>query len=365
MAKRKIDYRQILKQLGEDLIGKDSYRGVTFTYSWLANQFGHYSLGYIPTLVAFAALERWATWENKALWAALMVSGFWLIFEVCNFLGPLLLNRQSSAQNLYIPSKQKYVFQPDWKNVAFDTFTDLLFFWFGAFSAGILLDFPNPVLNPVIIVTLIVLALALLYPAYYWFLTKMYLQYAKFPVQYRLSQWTRLPDNDQLDKSDIQTVNQYLKNATTSNGHHLLVFGGRRSGKNTLGIGIATELAIRHRTCSYYSAIQLFNTFSLTEEQIMESDECKVWSWRSASVLVIDDINPGRPMQRIFVSAQDILHILNGGEIGENRQTIRNKNVIWIVGDDAGNGEEWKNMLLEIGVHQDKIRAVGLGYAMM
>ncbi len=37
--------RDIRNQLKADLIGKDSYRGVTLTYTWLANQFGHISSG--------------------------------------------------------------------------------------------------------------------------------------------------------------------------------------------------------------------------------------------------------------------------------------------------------------------------------
>lgn len=44
-----ISIKDIRNQLKADLIGKDSYRGVTLTYSWLANQFGHFSLGYAYT----------------------------------------------------------------------------------------------------------------------------------------------------------------------------------------------------------------------------------------------------------------------------------------------------------------------------
>ncbi len=48
-----ISFKRILKQLKADLIGKDSYRGVTLTYAWLANQFGHISLGFIPTFLVY------------------------------------------------------------------------------------------------------------------------------------------------------------------------------------------------------------------------------------------------------------------------------------------------------------------------
>lgn len=48
-----ISLKHVLQQLKADLIGKDSYRGVTLTYSWLPNQFGHISLGFIPTVILF------------------------------------------------------------------------------------------------------------------------------------------------------------------------------------------------------------------------------------------------------------------------------------------------------------------------
>ena len=38
MAKQTL--KDIFSQLKADLIGKDSYRGVTLSYSWLANQLG-------------------------------------------------------------------------------------------------------------------------------------------------------------------------------------------------------------------------------------------------------------------------------------------------------------------------------------
>src|SRR5690606_28078012 len=122
-------------------------------------------------------------------------------------------------------------------------------------------------------------------------------------------------------------VLQILKNATGSNGYHLLIFGGRRSGKSTLSMGIGTELAIKRRTCSYYPAMKLLNTFSLSESEIMASDDCDVWTWRSASLLIVDDINPGSPIPNVFLSSEDVLGALRTGNADENAENIKNKNV--------------------------------------
>jgi hypothetical protein len=356
MSKVKIDVKQIRKQLQADLIGKDSYRGVTLTYSWLANQFGHFSLGYIPTLIAWDTIRKHTTWKEPAFWAALIISIFWFLFEMYNFLVPLLLKQHSAAQRLFVPSKEKYIFHPDWRNVAFDTLTDLLFFWFGVFSASLFLQYSGTTLF-----ILVVLFLAILYPARYWYLTKMHLQYSKFPMQFRLSQWKRPPKAKPLKEDDINTVLSFIENASKSDGNHLLIFGGRRSDKSALGIGIGTELSIKRCPSSYYTAMKLFNLFSLSEQEIMETDDYNVWDWRTSSLLIIDDIDPGSRMQKAVLSAQDLLNAIDSR--GNNRDCLKNKNVVWVLGDEAPTiaGSWQKLLLVDIGVEENRISAVGLG----
>ena len=82
--KKTITFNKILKQLKADLIGKDSYRGITLTYAWLANQFGHIALGFIPSFLLFHFCEI------DAVKSPIYTSLFWLGFEILNFLVPLL-----------------------------------------------------------------------------------------------------------------------------------------------------------------------------------------------------------------------------------------------------------------------------------
>src|SRR5262249_33558356 len=96
-----INGKDVLHQLKEDLIGKDSYRGVTLTYSWLANQFGHFSLGYVPTLILYSILKRTRI-DKPFFWAAVIICGVWLLFETYNFLGPLLLKKHSRSNLLFV-----------------------------------------------------------------------------------------------------------------------------------------------------------------------------------------------------------------------------------------------------------------------
>ena len=62
-----------------------------------------------------------------ALKAVLYVSLFWFLFELYNFLGPLLSKRGSNSDMLLMPKKDKYIFKPKWSNVALYVYRCLFF----------------------------------------------------------------------------------------------------------------------------------------------------------------------------------------------------------------------------------------------
>ena len=93
-------------QLRYDLIGKDSQRGITLSYGWLANQCGHCMLGYIPTHLIYLLLYYCFNLENATWLSALIVSLILTIFEYINVRKPLKQQKQAGA-----------LFEPDWKNI--------------------------------------------------------------------------------------------------------------------------------------------------------------------------------------------------------------------------------------------------------
>ena len=346
-----ISRKDILKQLKADLIGKDSHRGVTLTYAWLANQFGHVSLGFIPTFILYRFLSKNWTGGKASLWSAGIVSITWLLFEAYNFLGPLLSKRQSHSKVLFLP-KSNYKFEPAWKNIAFDTITDLFFFWFGAFLSGLICFYTLPAL----IVVLLLFTVLLIYPARYWYLTKMYLQIPQYPYQFRLSQWDFPIGNE-----EKKIVQYFLDNK--NNGLHLFVFGSKGSGKTSLGVAIATELSIKHHACIYTTAVKLC---SMLFEQNATSVNESIWNWRTSSALIIDDINPGSPIKDEIITPKFFRCLLDTylDRNDENRKVLKNCNVIWVLGDRPGADKkafgEWQEMLKEIGVKEEKILCINL-----
>ena len=91
----------------------------------------------------------------------------------------------------------------------------------------------------------------------------------------------------------------------------------------------------------------------------------QLWSWRKASLLVIDDINPGDPIKNELVTPDFFLSILDtfSGSNIDNRITLKNKNVIWVLGDksiDPELFEKWKSMLVKIDVEEKNISVINL-----
>ena len=99
-------------------------------------------------------------------------------------------------------NKEKYIFKPKWLNVAFDTFTDVCFFTLGAILCIISIDKFEEI---GVLLTVIALAIYLAIATKYWYVTKMYQFYARFPFQFRLSQW-----NFNISESDKKSVVAFI-----------------------------------------------------------------------------------------------------------------------------------------------------------
>jgi hypothetical protein len=353
-------WQQIYQQFNRDLIGKDSYRGITLTYAWLANQFGHFSLGFIPTVVLhfflnssnpsivwfFSLLKFNLPLANAEYWSAFLVWGAWILFEAYNFLKPLLWKKPSRKKAL---NNGNYVFQPAWTNVTFDTITDLGYFGIGALTASLICNY-----QPEMLIGLLVLLSLIAYPAYYWYTRKMLLQNADYPFQLRLSQW-----NNIIKEANVSYILDFLKQKPK--GKHILIFGSRGTGKTALAVALATEASLNTTCCSYVTAVKLLSMFY---DPLDAEFERSLWDWRKSDLLVIDDINPGRPVRSDIISTNLFYEILNNLDNGPyNIEHIRDKNILWVMGsDDPTNKleEKWKLLLNQIGVEDSNIKVIDL-----
>lgn len=342
----KISTKRALRQLKEDLTGKDSHSGITLSYAWLANQLGHIFLGIIPTFFLFYFFD----WNPVN--SAICISIGWLIFEIFNFYSSLFGEKSNSNQSI-TTEESKAKFEAKWINVAFDTFTDVCFFALGAFIYCLTITKGT---SMTVIIVLIGLIIYLFLASRYWFLTKMYQFYARYPFQFRLSQWSFHINAANKDKVDIFLA------SNKNDGNHLLVYGDFGTGKTSLGVGILTELSIKHHSCLYKNGMKMFNAF-FDDDEI---EDYEIWNWRRANFLMIDDVNPSKPIQNELVSPQKLLSFIDTleQENAKNRKTLLEKNIIWILGNTSAVNKEdtdqWINMLLTIGVNRNKISTIYL-----
>jgi hypothetical protein len=346
---RIITAKKVWAQIKFDLIGKDSYRGVSLTYSWLANQFGHFSLAFITTFALYHILLHFTCIAKPAFWAGIGIAAAWFVFECFNFLGPLWLNKSKHATKNV---QGGYTFQPEWKNIAYDTATDVLFFGLGAFSMSLSLAYDSTMLY--ILLALIAVAL---YPIRDWYLTKMYQQAAGYPFQFRLSQW-----NNTINEEQKQVIVDFVN--TNETGKHLLIFGANNTGKTSLSVAIANERSIKHNTCSYTTAMKLISLFYEANIDINAPKSLDLWAWRNASLLIIDDVNPGVCTNSSIINSSVFGAFLNNQKFGSaNIATMQNSSAIWVLGNGNCNDEistNWVTMLTQIGVKQNNITCINL-----
>lgn len=331
MAK-KITLKDIWKVLHSDLIGKDSHRGITLTYGWMANQVGHFALGFVPTFIVYMCTDN-------AIKSLFYVAGFWTLFEIYNASSPLFKKEYKGNGS----------FRVRWGNLTFDTFTDLCFFWTGGFSMFMSVHY-----NTIEMISFCSGMFLLFFSIRYWILTKLFQQNAFFPYQFRLSQWST-----PIRKDFCNVINKYLHDKPC--GKHFVVFGSKGKGKTTLMVGMANEVAISHRPSTYTTLDKWVSMLQEDDETLLQTTN-SLWTWNESEILLIDDINPGNPIEANKFKAKDILIYIDLNHQDRNRRAMKTMSVAWVIGSCSGDDkqENWVNMIQEIGVKPEDIVLIDL-----
>jgi hypothetical protein len=143
---------------------------------------------------------------------------------------------------------------------------------------------------------------------------------------------------------------------------------------------MATELSIHHQSCLYATAMILFRLFCEKDDE----NSNRLWTWRNTGLLVIDDVNVGRPVRPEVISPDSFFnYLVNNNNKEENIKALRSRNVVWVLGDEdpvmvleedqvkAICKEEnyiynssatmtWAHILRYIGVPDEKVSVVNL-----
>ena len=339
-----VSSKRIRMQLKYDLIGKDSYRGISLSYAYLANQTGHFALAFAPAAGIYLLLKHFCDkLSYPGLWSGIGMALLWIVFEVYNILQQLKEGKDQDGKN---------VFTPDNKNIIEDTAIDMGYFTFGglSFAAGSTTE----------IWWLFILPLCLLVLLFKlsrsWYITKICQQTAEYPYQLRLSQWNHPITNE----TKAAIVKYHTNNKA---GKHLLVYGKQGSGKTAIAVALANEQSIKRQACIYTTGTKLLTALYDSDTDILRDEPFALCTWRTADCLVIDDINPGDPVDDETITDRMFSTHMHARK--ENKQAIIDGNIIWVLGN-AGNKNilnNWRAWLLSIGVSTENIIEIEMGNA--
>jgi hypothetical protein len=348
----KTSYSQIKNQLQADLNGKDSYRGITLSYAWLANQLGHFTLGFAPSLF-FSVIFTWIqnnffiqslfednityyhliiNWVTIPAFSSTLVFSIWLFYECRNYVKQV---RES-----------KYFIEIGRASVFWDTIVDLMFFFLGSISAYFFLDHSNSH-SWTFYFMILLFTILLMFAGTYWYVIKINIQNARFPKQFRLSQW-----NFDISKSNIRLVKNYVKKIDNSN--HLIITGGTGSGKSSLGIGIASEYAMNNGKIIYITAIkycEVLAHYKQADESLAEKNSKRINARKafdellSADIIIMDDLTPGSPITDALIGANEFFNVIKNHSQNHDFVDLKNKKVIWVIGKDE-HFEVWRSFIV-------------------
>jgi hypothetical protein len=337
VGKPVISGSMIFHQVSHDLFGsKDAQDASTLTYTWVADQFGHVTLGFIVTLLLCAVLSvKWSP-VLVVVWAAILVA---------------VLITVKEAYDYFCELKQRngtFPFPFDRADVLLNCATSCIYTWIGALLAVIAVRFP--IWSLIAAPGLVVASLPI---AAYWLRRKVALQQSDVPFLYRLANF---PQN--FERSDGPRIITSLY--TRPEPQHVVLTGPLNSGKTSLAVGTATEFGYRVGLCRYISLVKLAQTGQGTDERrglhrdtTVFQDGRTIWPLDIAELLVVDDADGGIPT--LEMDPDKIKETLVRRLGKEFLSLMKKRRTLWVAGTND-RAELWHRLVAELLTDNDLSR---------
>ncbi len=319
--------REVLSQAVADWLDKEVQAGYTYTYIWMTNQLGHFTLGFGPVLLF--------DWLARTIWFfchrhdmplppyapcisygfAGLLALFWTAKEVRDV---IVAQKQAAGHAFAVNSGDL------WK----DAGTAVFFFSCGIIPAA--LSFYNP--GYALLSFAVLLPAAVVGPAWYWMSRKLCFQRAQLPFLARLADFTSKFSAvaGRVGPREIEAFALTPGPGPTGAFQHLLIFGAAGTGRSTLAVAICTEHTFEVQTGRYTT----WSKFQDLDASGGAEDPKHVWPWRHADILVLDDIHE-RSTQEVDLVIDDI-----EGQIrclkDDTFKALRERRVVWVLGPILG-----------------------------
>lgn len=308
-TKTTFSIKEMIKQIKDDLWCKEVATGYTVTYTWMANQLGHFAIGFAPTIIlsSIAAAIFGAT-PLIALVALLPA-----LFMIYKEQGDIAVEKKRSDTN---PG----IFPLNIGDIKKNAWTANLFTFVGACVAGsVALTGLIPVVGSLLpLVVLLILTVPCVFVMRYWLTKKKCFQQSGLPFTYRLSYFSENNMKNTLEECQ-KTINEFMDGNIDS----LIISGPVKSGKTTLGVSIGTELAFKQIKVRYIELFDLLESISFVKEPPVHFAYV-LWDLGEVDVIIIDDVD--------MTKLNDLDKLLNDANLVSEFKT---KKIIWLLNDNT------------------------------
>lgn len=311
-----VTFGDVLKQAFGRFSGKEIQHGYTVMYVWMANQFGHFTLGFLITFLILWIVElSGGSLANPWGWLLAVPIGQLLAWTV----------KETNDYIQAVSGAPKF-FPVDKGSIALDAVTAVFFIAIGLVVSYATLWGGLPPL-----VALFALLVIALIPGRYWLIQKLVFQQAGLPFLYRLADFPA-----QFPRENVERVMLFI--ARKGAWKHLLITGGPGTGRTSLTVGIGTEHALVLGKTRYTTLVKLLALAQKEEEPELQ-EGLILWPWREADLVLVDDVEiAGGPKE-----VENALTSLPA----EAQEKLRSRRTVWVLGPSE-HAEAWRDMFSRV-----------------
>ena len=329
----KLTTKDLLHQFWADAYGKEVQTAATYSYTWLADQFGHICLGiiinFIGTTVSGGVLVGIKYLAAKWLGLALPLTyrmGIWpgLLLVV---VGAALW--EWSAYNSSVKQATGR-FPLDAKLLRDNAIIAAIYIALGGVMG---FAFHQPVIPSALISTGVVVVAIVLAPR--WLRQKIIWQKASIPYLFRLAD--AAPN---ISEEDAKALQKLIDDGAppTAPPSQVIVGGPIGSGRTSMAAGIGTEFAFKQHKVRYLGLNSLLEFATSATDRDFPDDHgpatISYWPWSQSQVVIIDGVGP-------VVSVAEESHEANIARFTAMLQrdlasvsgVLKQCHTVWVLGD--------------------------------
>ena len=354
----KATLRAILRQTYLDwFTTKDVQETPTVTYVWTADQFGHFGLGFLPTLV-FAWIATWSFGVNETEWdlfglAVVPRINFLVGIAIgvfCFWIGKELVDYRSEVKRA---TQAKSSFPFNSKEIWWNVFTAWIFFAMGSFVAGLSFLHPKFPLYALVILLPVTVGVSI-----WWLRRKLTFQQAGLPYLYRLANFPNFLSSDPATAKSVVEFVLKMIDPKPQVTKQLIISGKSNSGRSPLAVGIGTEFAFKLGIARYTSLTTLLalhdkekaawaadsttadptTRYAKKPETDKEFNDGRIlWPWETAQLLIVDDVDQVLGILPTGTSSEDCVRMLSEklrNEYGDLLTKLAKiPRIVWVLSD--------------------------------